>query len=192
MRKSAGLSMVEALLAIVVVAGLGLAAINAVGRVASTQRQTADSALGQWLAHDLMAEIMSHPFEGSDAEADLGPSSAERSQANRSGWDDVDDYNGLIESPPRDARGTSIVSAGTGWSRTTRVAHFTPPELGGLVPSERALKVIEISVLRHSRPVITLRRVRSESHDEAIMYPPSLSWATTTMTTTDSIDEQPR
>lgn len=183
--------MVEALLSIVLIAGLGLAALNAVGRVVDTRSRTADAAMGQWIAQQLMSEIMSRPFDGPAGTATLGPSDVERAQANRSTWDDVDDYNGLDENPPRDALNVAIVSAGEGWRRATRVTFFAPAELNGALISNRRCKLVEISVFRNGRPVTTLRRLRTDAHDEAIMTPPTRAYASTTMSTVTAIKEQP-
>ncbi len=186
-----GISMVEALLSIVVIAGLGLAAINAVSRVADTRQRSADAAMGQWIAQHLMSEIMSRPFNGVIPVTTLGPSNAEKSQPNRVAWDDVDDYDTLDESPPRDAMNNAIVSDGEGWRRTTRVTYFAPDELAEAFTTNRRCKLIEVTVWRNGRPVMTLSRLRTDAHDQAIMNPPSRAWSTTGTSIVNAIGDQP-
>ena len=63
------------------------------------------------LASGIMDEIRSKAFEDPDANKKFGPEPDEDT-SNRIEWDDVDDYNGFVETPPRTIDGQ--VMNGTG------------------------------------------------------------------------------
>lgn len=67
-------------------------------------------------ANDLLDEIASKPFE----DPDLPPGSFGTEEALRSAYDDVDDYDGLSNSPPRDFDGTPLTTY-AGFTRSAEV-----------------------------------------------------------------------
>ncbi len=77
---------------------------------------------GTSLANELLTEILALPAVDPEngASTTFGLETGESSGTSRSGWDDVDDYHRLLESPPRNRSGFNI-SGYTNWSRSTLV-----------------------------------------------------------------------
>lgn len=101
-RHQAGYSLVELVIALVVL-GIGLGGMVAVMSLGVTHRADALQDLRMLqIVENTLQEIQSRPF------AEDGSSTAcqvTREEAARAEFDDVDDYHGLDESPPRDAFG---------------------------------------------------------------------------------------
>lgn len=157
-RGAAGFSLIEAVMATLIVGVLFVAAILTVGATGSAQLSTADRARGEQLALDLMNEILQQAYWEPDERPTFGIEGAETTTS-RARYDDVDDYNGWTESPPQNKNGT-ILPGLTGWTRRVAVEWVDPADL--TVPSATAtdLKRITVTVLRGDTPKGTLVSVR--------------------------------
>jgi prepilin-type N-terminal cleavage/methylation domain-containing protein len=179
-----GFSLVECTLALVIVAGLTAATISGVGAVARTRQIAADRARGYGLAKSLLDEMLSRAFvrPAAPSSTTLGPDSGE-SQSDRRTLDDIDDYDGLSESPPVDMAGTPVAGF-TGWRRVTEVKYVTPGDLTSTTASPTRRKRIVITVYNGSRQVAQVTYVRSRGIDDALIYPPnSVPYSNVTRTT---------
>jgi MSHA pilin protein MshD len=100
-RRERGLSLVELIVAISIVA-IGVTAV--LGAHAAIATRSADAMVRQQavaIAESYLEEILLKPF--------ADPDGVEGETA-RSGWDDVDDYNGLDDNGIRDQNGTAIAA----------------------------------------------------------------------------------
>ncbi len=86
---SSGFTLLEALLAAVVLAIVVGAIIMPFTVGAANTAQNARSTLAVNLAQDLMEEILAKPFSD--------PNESEAGETGRSNWDDMDDYDGYCE-----------------------------------------------------------------------------------------------
>lgn len=104
-----GFTIVESTLAVLVVGGALVAAINVAAVAhrangAATQRRQAER-----LAHLLMAEVLMSPASGADGTTALaGP--------RLNNFDHILDYDGFRESPPTSVQGAALAPAGWAWS----------------------------------------------------------------------------
>jgi MSHA pilin protein MshD len=120
-----GNTFVELTVATVVVAVLMLASLQALGQSLLAQAKLADRVHGDLLARSLLSEIVQKAYQepgstnppiGLDASDTVGI---------RNTYDDVDDYQGLSESPPALPDGTAM-PAYAGWTRSVSVIWVDP------------------------------------------------------------------
>ncbi|MBI2447899.1 MAG: hypothetical protein HYV48_05170 [Candidatus Omnitrophica bacterium] len=100
----AGFTYAEILMAIIV---LAIAIVPLLGQfyIGFQGNKTGrDVTIASNLASGVMDEIRSKAFEDPDANKKFGPETDEDT-SNRIEWDDVDDYNGWTETPPRTIEG---------------------------------------------------------------------------------------
>jgi hypothetical protein len=121
-------SLVEAALASVIIGGLTVATLNVVGAAAVSRAMTARALTAEVLARDLLSEILAKRYQEDPAnDVPFGPDGAEASATDRTLFDDVDDYHGLSENPPRNRDGTATGYSGTqGMVREVRVEYLDP------------------------------------------------------------------
>lgn len=153
-------SLAEAAVATVVVGIMLGAAIETVGASRTGQVWNSDRLRATALASGLMAEITDTYYKDPAAAAVLfGPEAGELQTA-RSGLNDVDDYNGLNDSPPAARDGTTIPGL-TGWKRTVSVAwvYLASPATTSL--TETGVKRITVSVYRGSVKMAELSAYRA-------------------------------
>src|SRR5437016_5963400 len=110
-------TMVETVICVVIVAGMMVAALEMLGTSARLRGLQTDQSRAAALARDLLSEIMQYNYQDPTLPTVvLGPEVGET----RASFDDVDDYNGLNESPPQTAKGAAIAGY-TGWTRSVQV-----------------------------------------------------------------------
>ncbi|MBI1884656.1 MAG: type II secretion system protein [Chlamydiae bacterium] len=109
------------------------------------------------LAEDLMEEVASKKWDenrtqgpvvdsSKTAAASLGPEAGEsRSASGATRFDDVDDYNGLSESPPLDSQGSSI-GGFSEFTRTAQVSYVNSSDLDTTVASSPPPNYKRVSV----------------------------------------------
>lgn len=157
-RTSSGLSLIESVLAVVVVSVLVVASLNAAGAAARTRLKRSENSAAMALARELMGEIMHKAFfdpkyPGSTG---LGPGTDET----RATYDDVNDYHNLTESPPVDPWGNPIPGY-SGWSRTVQISWVDPASLAEVQDVNTGLKRITVTVASPGGQITRLVGLRS-------------------------------
>lgn len=153
------LTMVESVVAMVVVAVMLVAALNTVGAARTGERKMSDRARGMLLAQALMTEILQQDYEEPDDNPGFGRESSE-SSADRAGYDDVDDYDGWTSMPPEYKDGTEIPNL-TEWERTVSVVWADLNDLTQQCVSATGVKRITVTVLRNGVPTAELVAIRT-------------------------------
>lgn len=153
-----GIALIEAVVSLLVVSLLLVAALHTVGASTLSQRWNSDRQRGMHLASDLMAEITGKAY-ANNGELLFGPSAAEASSG-RSSFDDVDDYQGLSEAPPKDRAGATL-SGYTGWTRDVAVVWVDPQNPSQVAILESGAKRVTVTVKRRGKPVASLTAVRT-------------------------------
>ncbi len=167
-----GFTMVEAVTATIVLGLLSGAVLSSVSAAATARQLSSDRMIGRMLAEELLAEILDQAYaEPSNPSAALGPDGVEANGSSHQAFDDVDDYNGLVESPPR-SRDDSAISgiSGTGvrgWTRRTTVALEVKSDVNGTATSAFSIKRITVKVYRGSRMVASAEAVRAGTWTKA-------------------------
>jgi hypothetical protein len=163
-KSGTGFTLIEALLAAVVLAAVVTALVVPFAAGARIQQVEVRRFLAAGLAEQMMEEILRHPFEEPDdgdtepeGESRFGPEPDERS---RGDYDAIDDYDGHVEAAGvlTDAVGRAITDAGVaGLTRHVRVeyVYVTGQDASEHVPLLR----VRVEVRHAGRTIITLTRL---------------------------------
>jgi hypothetical protein len=153
------MAMVEAVLSLVVVSVMLVAALRTVGASKVGQARSTDALTGLNLAQDLMSEICDKAYSEPTELTLFGPEATEVI-GGRTTYDDVDDYNGFSQSPPRD-RANSVLNNLGAWGRSVDVAWVNPANLSQTVLVESGVKRITVTVTRKGVPMARLVAIRT-------------------------------
>lgn len=154
-----GLALIEAVVSMVVLSIMLVAALNAVGASRLGQLWNADHLKGLSLASDLMTEIMDKSYADPDEIPLFGPEASEL-LTGRPAFDDVDDYAGFSESPPKDRSGAAL-SGLTTWVREAAVVLVSAADLGSASVLDVGIKRVTVTVRHNGRIVAKLTAVRT-------------------------------
>jgi len=131
-----GITIAEAAIATIIVAGMLVAAMNSVAASRTIRGRVADRVRAQQLGLDLMTEILQQNF--------ADPATPGSSRA---AWAYVDDYNGLVDSPPQTKGGTPIPDV-SNWTRTVNVQWVDPTTFAPSSATNTGIRVITVTVTR--------------------------------------------
>jgi prepilin-type N-terminal cleavage/methylation domain-containing protein len=163
LRHARGFSLIEVAISTAIVGTMVVAALQAVAVARVRLVQVNDHARGMMLAQDLMTEILSQAYEEPGGGTTLGRETGETATS-RTAYDDVDDYAGFTENPPKRKDGTAL-SDGTNWSRSVTVVYSNPTTLAGIAVAaagtDTGLKLITVSVAHNNVTVAVLSALRS-------------------------------
>jgi MSHA pilin protein MshD len=152
-----GFSLIEVAISSILVGSILVAAMSTVGAVLRFRSSTSDSARAALLATDLLAEIQNQTYSDPNQTPVFGKESGETT---RSQFDDVDDYDGWTESPPKNRSGTNLTGF-TGWARSVSVVRAqrnSPMQTAG---SDEGLKRIRITVSKNSVTLQTIDALKA-------------------------------
>lgn len=143
-QKHHGLTLVEVAVSTVIVGVMLVAALETLGAVLRSQRLNAARLTGPGLAHEIMGEILSLPYEDPENPGgSIGTDSGE-SSSDRTAFDDVDDYDNWSENGPEGKDGAGY-SDYTGWERDVQVDWVNSTTLA-VAGSDTGLKRITVTV----------------------------------------------
>ncbi|MCL4743329.1 MAG: type II secretion system GspH family protein [Phycisphaerales bacterium] len=157
-------SLVEVVVAILVLSALLAASINTVVASAAMQRHTADRARARVLALDLLNEARGHPYDDPTQGSGNGPG-ADEVTGTRALFDDVDDFNGWSASPPQRTDG-SVIPGFEGWTRACTVEYVSLADPNTAVGSDSGVKRITVTVHRGKQPMATAVALRTRGLDK--------------------------
>ena len=156
-----GFSLVEAVVAAGIVGLMLVASINLFGSAVRTRAADNDRRSALMLANQLISEIQQQPYKDESITALLfGPELGEGG-GTRANFDDVDDYDGFQEKPPRLKDGTTLAGYET-WTRSVKVTWVQP---GDLLPAllDSGLERIEVTVTDAKKRTTIVSALRSSS-----------------------------
>ena len=152
-------SLAETAISILLVGGLVVAALNTVGASVAGREFTRNRGRGDLLAHHLMSEILRQSYEEPVDTPTMGRESGE-SGGSRSSYDDVDDYDGWVSSPPEEKNGTALADL-TGWERSVTVEFVDPNMLTTVSATETGVKRITVTVRHHGVDKASLTSIKT-------------------------------
>jgi MSHA pilin protein MshD len=155
-------TIVEAALSTIVIGVMLVAALNTVAASRASQLRNTSRSSGAELAKSLMAEITAQAYEDGGLPAGSFGLPLAKVTGSRAKFNDVDDYDGLVDSPPKAKDGTALPGLAD-WSRTVRVRWVTPANPENTVLVDTGAKRITVTALFRGVPVITLDAVRTSA-----------------------------
>jgi hypothetical protein len=161
-RNAAGFSLVEAAMSIVLVAVLFAAVMQTVGAGRLAHYKSSGQRRGSLLARQLLAEILQQDYEDPDTPTLTLGIDAGETASNRLDFDDVDDYDGWVASPPQDRDGTTEQNQDD-WSREVQVAWVKPLDLGQTSGVETKAKRVTVTVKHKGLVMSELTSVRTNA-----------------------------
>lgn len=178
-RRRSGFSLVEAVMASLIVGVLTVSALQTVGAAVSARRSQATMRQGDLLARHLLDEILQCRFAEPDGTPAWGREAGE-SPSSRAAWDDVDDYDELAETTLTDKSGT-VVPGSAGWGRRVKVERVQASNLAAVVAVvDTGLKRITVVAQRPGGHQTTLIALRADggTHDARVAGGTShITWA---------------
>lgn len=158
----AGYSLIEVVISMAVISVMLVAALQSVSVARLGTQQLGEYSRGLLLAEDLMTEILQQEYCDLDYGVDsfgLGPT---EDTGDRSQFDDVDDYDGWLASPPQYKDGTNIPWAAN-YRRSVVVDWVASTATDTVVAYSTGVKRITVVVSYGDREVARLTAVRSIS-----------------------------
>jgi len=117
------LTLVEVVVSTLIVGLMTVAALEGLGATTRSSQSAGNRGIALGLADDLMAEILVTAYSDPNGSAVFGLEPGEA--APRVNFDDVDDFNGWNESPPKAADGSTIADR-TEYRRRVTVQRVVP------------------------------------------------------------------
>ncbi|MFK7789184.1 MAG: hypothetical protein AB8C95_06810 [Phycisphaeraceae bacterium] len=155
-----GISLVETVLSMLILGGAFVALLNTVSVSRASQLVAGDRQHARLLTTDLISEILGQVqyteagLFGLEVDEILGGN-------NRSGFDDVDDYEGWSATPPINADGSAIEGT-DGLTRTASVSWVDPDSPDTVTGSDQGLLRIEVTVKRGEKVLAQAIAFRSD------------------------------
>ncbi len=167
-----GISLVEVVISTLLVAGLMVAAMDAVGASVRSREKIVHEARGQQLADSMLDAICALAYSDPDAALDLGVIKIESGEETGPGWgrfDDVDDFDGWSASPPQASDGTALPGFAKRWTRTVEVSLVRRDSLEGIgaITGGEGVKRIVVTLTRDGMVVGRAVGLRSLGADLA-------------------------
>jgi type II secretory pathway pseudopilin PulG len=154
-------TLVEAVIATVIVGVMFVAALNTVGASRLVQHKSALASRGRLLAESLMAEILQQSYSDPDGLPLFGCEPGE-STATRAEFDDVDDYHGWTACPLTAKDGTVPANA-AGWRHSVAVEWIDRLNPAQVQPAETNAKRITVTVSYKNVPQATWVAIKTAS-----------------------------
>lgn len=153
------ITLVESMIAVLILSGLMVAAIQGAALSAAIQMLTAQRSTARMLAQALAADIAQLPYQNPTGVSALGRESGEISTS-KLNYNDVDDFNAWTESPPQDKNG-NLLAGTAGYKREVSVDWVNPIDLNQPVAAESGVKRVTISVSRGNKVLATHTFIRT-------------------------------
>ncbi len=154
-RRRAGFSLAETSICTLLVGMLLVAATNSVGASILTQSKTANLVKASSLADSLMSELLALPYMEPGATSSAITRESGESGGLKENYDDLDDFDGWQEQPPR-YRDGSVMPNLSNWRRLVSIQWITI--VGGIVSQSNAesnIKQINIEVQQNGTTIVT-------------------------------------
>lgn len=158
-----GLTLVEVVVSTLIVAMMTVAALNALGAATKSSTSTANRAIALGLAEEMTAEILNAAYKEPVASPLFGPEGSEVNGP-RSAFNDVDDYNGWSEQPPKTKNGVSLTDRAA-WRRRVVIERVVPATPTQLTPgsADQGAKRIRVIVEYDGQQVLEQIAIRTDN-----------------------------
>lgn len=166
MRRAArrrALSYVEVLMSLMIIATSVAASLRALAGYSMGRRISEERAVAIELANQLMSDINALPFTDPSGGSTIGVDSGETA-SNRSTFDDLDDFNGWSQCPPRDRTNAQMTTYASYCQQVVVAYDTTIPPPGSTSWLANTFKLITVKILKDDKVLTTLVTVRSNNN----------------------------
>lgn len=167
-----GITLVEVVLSSLVLAFVASGAVRLLVAVVDRREAAVREIRGAMLADQMLAEVMARQFETLSAGRDeeFGPSTSEASANQWGAFDDCDDFDGWVRSPPVSSSGTALDGLDL-WDRRVLVQYVATDNLDQAVVGPTDVKRIQVTVTYQGRPVAVRIGYRSWAGQRTVEHP---------------------
>lgn len=152
-----GFTLIEAMLSMLILGVVISGGIGAITMAAEHRRAVRDQLRAVSLGEDLMREIVAKAYKDpqltGESDPVIGVDAGEPATEPRIDWDDVDDYDGLVEDMLRNEEGTKLDSS---WHREVTVQWVEPFGSGAEIKTPTGLKSVEVVVFKEGKRLARL------------------------------------
>jgi prepilin-type N-terminal cleavage/methylation domain-containing protein len=139
-----GLTLIEVVASTMIVSLMAVAALNALAAATKSSNSIGNRAVAAGLADELMSEIVMQSYSDPDGSPVFGHESDEPTSV-RSGFDDVDDYDGWNAKPPQYRDGT-VIPDRADWRQKVAVTYVTPTNPTQTSSTDQGVKRIRVTI----------------------------------------------
>jgi type II secretory pathway pseudopilin PulG len=141
-----GLSLIEVVAATMIVGLMTVAALNSLGAATASSQSIRNRALALGLADELMAEIQLKSYKDPNGTPVFGLETGEAASP-RSAYDDVDDYHGWNQTPPKYSDGSPMLDRDD-WRHKVTIDFVQPtsPTLATPGNTDQGAKRIKVTI----------------------------------------------
>lgn len=164
-RGRAGLTLVEAVLSMLVLAVLATASLSAISQSRAARLAVDEQSMGSMLARSLLSEIAALPYMETGSTT-IGLDAGENA-SDKTAFDDVDDFNGFSETPCGGLDGKTIDGT-DGWERAVVVAWVPVSATTTATTTDTGLKRFWVTVKHNGRVVTRLSALRGKAWDNML------------------------
>jgi type II secretory pathway pseudopilin PulG len=155
------LSLIEVVDSTMIVGLMAVAALNSLGAATRSAESIGNRAVALGLAYELMAEIVQQSYEDPSQTVAFGRESGEAASP-RSGFDDVDDYNGWNQSPPQYRDGT-VIPDRTLWRHRVQIRRVAATNPAQASATDQGVKLIVVSIEYDGQVLAEQTAIRTNS-----------------------------
>lgn len=148
-----GISLVETVVALVVLSGAMVATLNSVAGARASQVMVGERAKARLLAESMLQEVLAQPY-AEPGTTTIGPDTGEASKTLRDQFDDVDDYHGW-ECAANTPDGT-LLPGYEDYEVHIQVSWVKPDELDHIENDDTGVKRVVVTIYWKNREVIVL------------------------------------
>jgi type II secretory pathway pseudopilin PulG len=161
--KRRGLTLFEVVASTMIVGMMAVAALNALGAASKSANSIGNRAVALGLADGLMSDVVRTAYSDPNQTPVFGRESGEAATP-RSGFDDVDDFDGWNQSPPQYRDGT-VVPDRTNWRERVQVSYVQPANPTQATPSnaDQGVKRIKVTIECNGKVLAEQYAVRTNS-----------------------------
>jgi prepilin-type N-terminal cleavage/methylation domain-containing protein len=159
-----GLTLIEVVASTMIVGMMAVAALDALAAATKSSNSIGNRAVAAGMADELMAEIMMQSYSDPDGSPVFGHESGESTNV-RSAFDDVDDYDGWVASPPQ-YRDGSIIPDRANWRQRVTVNYVSPTNLSQTGSTDLGVKRIRVQIEYQNQVLADEYAFRTDTDDK--------------------------
>ena len=160
--RRSGFTLVEAVICTLLVGLVAVASLKTSAAVVRSRQKLSDTRLATALCERYLSEILQSYYQDPTALPPVFGLESGESLPNRSNFDDVDDYSGWNESPPKHKNGSALTGYAD-WSVNIEVAYVDPATPNGSPSADLGLKRVTVTVTDPSIQQVVLKGLRAKA-----------------------------